>query len=57
MSSHFGTLVLFAAMVSTVFAVLLRDAPREQMQLGLRMFASFVGAALVIGWLMYPFPI
>ncbi len=57
MSSHFGTLVLFAAMVSTVFAVLLRDAPREQLHLGLRMFAAFVGAALVIGWLMYPFPI
>ncbi len=57
MSSHFGTLVLFAAMVSTVFAALLRDAPREQVQLGLRMFAAFVGAALVLGWLMYPFPI
>lgn len=57
MSSHFGALVLFAAMVSTVFAVLLRDAPREQVRLGLRMFAAFVGAALVLGWLMFPFPI
>ena len=57
MSSHFGVLVLFAAMVSTVFSVLLRDAPREQVRLGLRMFAAFVGAALVLGWLMLPFPI
>lgn len=57
MSSHFGALVLFAAMVSIVFATLLRDAPREQVHLGLRMFAAFVGAALVLGWLMFPFPI
>lgn len=57
MSSHFGVLVLFAALVSAVFAVLLRDVPREQVRLALRMFAAFVGAALVLGWLMFPFPI
>jgi hypothetical protein len=57
MSSHLGALVLFAAMVSTVFAVLLRDVPREQVRLALRMFAAFLAAAFVLGWLMFPFPI
>jgi hypothetical protein len=57
MTSHLGLLVLFALFVSLVFAVLMRDDPREQVRLGLRMFGGFVGAALVLGWLMYPLPI
>ncbi|HXH06215.1 MAG TPA: hypothetical protein VNI83_06460 [Vicinamibacterales bacterium] len=52
--SHFLLLVLFALLVSTVFAALLRDDPREQARLGLKIFAGFVGAAIALGWLMYP---
>ncbi|HWP99833.1 MAG TPA: hypothetical protein VNK92_05135 [Vicinamibacterales bacterium] len=52
--SHFLLLVLFALLVSIVFAVLLRDEPREQLRLGLKLFAGFVGAAVALGWLMYP---
>ena len=55
MTSHFLLLVVFAFLVSLVFAVLLRDEPREQLRTGGRMFAGFVGAALVLGWLMLPF--
>jgi hypothetical protein len=57
MTSHLGLLVLFALFVSLIFAVLMRDDPREQARLGLKMFGGFVGAALALGWLMYPLPL
>lgn len=57
MTSHLGLLVLFALFVSLVFAVLMRDSPAEQLRFGLRLLAGFVGAALVLTWLMYPLPI
>ena len=50
-------MVLFACFVSTVFAVLLRDDPRQQLRTGGTMLAGFVLAALLLGWLMYPFPL
>jgi hypothetical protein len=54
--SHLGTLVLFSALVSTVFATLLRDDPRARLRFGLLVFAALVLSALVVGWLMAPFP-
>ena len=57
MTSHFLLLVLFALLVSTVFAVLLKDTPREQLRTGAMMFGGFVAAAFVFGWLMYPLPL
>ena len=56
MRSHFLLLLVFAFLVSVVFAVLLRDEPRAQLRTGAIMFAAFVAAALVLGWLMYPMP-
>lgn len=56
MHSHFLLLVLFAFFVSLVFALLAKDDPKEQLRFGGMMFAGFVGAAAVLGWLMYPFP-
>jgi len=50
-------MLIFAIGVSVVFAVLMRDEPREQVRLGLRLFAGFVGAGLLMGWLMYPLPL
>jgi len=55
--SHFLLMVVFALLVSIVFAVLLRDEPRAQLQTGAKMFAAFVGLAIVFGWLMYPLPL
>lgn len=57
MTSHLGLLVLFALFVSVIFATLTRDTPAEQLRFGLRMFGGFVGAALVLSWLMYPLPL
>jgi hypothetical protein len=57
MRSHFLLLTIFAFFVSLVFATIARDRPAEQLRLGGLMFAGFVAAALVLGWLMYPFPL
>ena len=57
MTSHFLLLVLFAFFVSLVFGVLLRDEPRQQFRTGATMFGGFIATALVLGWLMYPFPL
>ena len=57
MTSHFLLMVLFAFFVSVVFAVLLRDTPREQLRTGGMMFGGFMAAAVVLGWLMYPLPL
>jgi heme/copper-type cytochrome/quinol oxidase subunit 4 len=57
MRSHLLLLALFAFFVSLVFAVLAKDDTREQLQLGAMMFVGFVACAIVLGWLMYPFPL
>ena len=57
MTSHLVLLLLFAAMASTVFAVLQRDSPRDQMRLALMLFAGFVIGAYLLGWLMFPLPL
>jgi len=55
-SSHFGAMAAFAMFVSVVFATLMRDAPAEQLQLGLRLFGGLVVGGLLAGWLLYPLP-
>ncbi len=57
MTSHFGLLVLFAAFVSLIFAVIMREQPADQVRLGLTLLAAFVGTAVVLGWVMYAFPL
>jgi hypothetical protein len=57
MHSHLFLLVLFAFFVSLVFAVIARDDARGQVRLGGLMFAGFIASAIVLGWLMYPFPL
>lgn len=56
MTSHLGLMVVFALFVSTVFATLMRDEPKQQLTFGARLFAGFIGAGIVIGWLLYPLP-
>jgi hypothetical protein len=55
--SHVLLLVLFAFFVSLVFAVIAKDEPREQLRFGGLMFGGFIVSAVVLGWLMFPFPI
>ncbi len=57
MNSHFLLLVLFSVFVSVTFATLMRDTPREQLAFGARLFGGFVAAGLLLGWLLFPFPL
>ena len=57
MQSHLALLAIFAFFVSLVFAVIAKDEPREQLRFGGLMFGGFLASALVLGWLMYPFPL
>jgi hypothetical protein len=51
-AAHFGTMALFAAAVAAVFGVLVHDAPRDQVRLGLRIFGGLVVGAYLVGWIM-----
>ena len=57
MQSHILLLAIFAFFISLVFAVLTKDEAREQFRFGGVLFAGFIVAALVLGWLMYPVPL
>ena len=57
MTSHLGLMALFAIFVSTVFATLMRDEPRDQLWFGSKLFVGFIGAGVLIGWLLYPLPL
>ena len=54
--SHILSLLVFSALVSTVFATLLRNTTKERVRFGLWAFGAFVLSTLVLGWLMNPFP-
>jgi hypothetical protein len=57
MRSHLVLLVIFAFFVSLVFAVIAKDDLRQQLRFGGLMFGGFLASAMVLGWLMYPFPL
>jgi len=54
--SHFSALTVFAFIVAVVFAIITKNTLREQVQYGVFVFISFLAAAIVLGWIMYPFP-
>ncbi len=53
--THFEALTLFSFFVSVVFAVLSKRTLREQVIYGAKVFIAFVGIAVLLGWIMYPF--
>jgi hypothetical protein len=57
MQSHFVLLVTFSFFVSLVFATITKDDTSEQLRFGAVLFAGFVVSAVVLGWLLYPFPL
>ena len=57
MKSHLLLMALFAFLVSAVLAAISKDDAREQLRFGGMMFGGFLLVALVLGWLMYPFPL
>ena len=57
MTSHFALMAIFALMVSVVFATLMRDTQGDQLRFGGRLFASFIGFAVLAGWVLYFLPL
>ena len=55
--THFPALVLFSFLVSVVFGVIGKDTPRQRLIYGAEVFAAFVAVAILLGWIMYPFPL
>ena len=54
--SHFSSLLVFALIVSVVFALINKTQPREQIRYGVFVFLSFLGVAFFVSWVMFPFP-
>ncbi|HEY7411225.1 MAG TPA: hypothetical protein VII13_10810 [Vicinamibacteria bacterium] len=54
--SHLVNLIVFSALVSAIFALLLRDDRKSRVRFALKAFGAFVLSALLVGWLMFPFP-
>jgi len=55
--SHFAALTIFALIVSTVFALITKNEPKEQFRYGVFVFLSFLAVAFAVGWFMYPLPL
>lgn len=53
MTSHLGMMLLFAALVSPVFAALHRDDLASGRAFALRLFAALAGGAFVLSWVLY----
>ena len=56
MISHLLALLIFSTLVSVVFAMLLREDRKARVRFAVMTFGAFVLSAVVVGWLMYPFP-
>ncbi|HEX6850007.1 MAG TPA: hypothetical protein VF139_01275 [Candidatus Polarisedimenticolaceae bacterium] len=54
--SHVVHLFVYAALVATFFAVLVRRGRRAQVRFAALTFAAMVGGALGLAYLMFPFP-
>ena len=56
MRSHFLHMVVYATIVSTFFGTMFRDSLRGRLRLGGILWLAMVGGALVLAYVMYPFP-
>jgi hypothetical protein len=57
MTNHLVLMAVFSVLVSLVFAFLMKDEPRERLRFGGLLCLSFMGGALLLGWLLYFFPL
>ena len=51
--SHFSAVLLFATSASIVFGITQRSTPRAMVRYGAACWISFVGAVILVSWLMY----
>jgi len=53
MLTHFSAVLLFSLFTSVVFGITQRAEPKMMVRFGAFCFAIFVGATVVVSWLMY----
>lgn len=51
--TYFTAVVLFALFASVVFGITQREEPKKMLRYGAYCFTMFVGAAIVLSWLMF----
>jgi len=56
MFNHITLMILFALVVSGVFACLGKDTLRERLFFGLWLFLGLIVGGMALSWLMFPFP-
>ncbi len=56
MKSHFLHMLVYSTLVSSFLALLVRRDVRARLRLGLTLWFAMVGGALVLAYVMYPFP-
>ena len=56
MRSHLLHMLLYASILSMFFAVLMRRTTQDRLRLGGTLWLVMVRGALVLAYLMYPFP-
>ena len=56
MKSHLLHLLLYSSLVSAFFALLTRNTVRGRLRVGGIIWVAMVGGALVLAYLMFPFP-
>lgn len=49
-------MIVYSTLVATFFGVLVRRKPREQLKLAGLIWLSMVGGALLLAFVMFPFP-
>jgi hypothetical protein len=53
--SHFTAMVSFALLISVALGCLSQQSTKGRAMYAVWTFVLFIGAALVIAWMMYPF--
>ena len=54
--SHLLLMTLYALLVSAFFSLLWKKTRQGRLRLFLQLFLGLMLGAIVLGWLMYPFP-
>lgn len=57
MRSHFLNMVIFSVLVSVFFAFLTQNATASRIRVALVLGLSMIGIALLIAYIMFPFPL
>jgi hypothetical protein len=55
--SHLLLMAVFAAFVALVGGVLLKDTARQQARAGGEIFGGLMAGAIILGWILYIFPL